>query len=90
MDIWFPSGDTGPAKSDLFHIRPSVPRVNNVRSNLPFGSPIAPFDHEAASGWRQGREADGDEVFLPPPTVRGDVARAMFYFSIRYPWRSTS
>jgi len=75
---------TGPAKSDLFHIRPSVPRVNSVRSNLPFGSPIAPFDHDAPSGWRQGREADGDEVFLPPPGVRGDVARAMFYFSIRY------
>ncbi len=75
---------TGPAKSDLFHIRPSVPRVNSVRSNLPFGSPIAPFDHDAASGWRQGREADGDEVFLPPLGVRGDIARAMFYFSIRY------
>ncbi len=75
---------TGPAKSDLFHIRPSVPRVNSVRSNLPFGSPIAPFDHDAVSGWRQGHEADGDEVFLPPPGVRGDVARAMFYFAIRY------
>lgn len=73
---------TGPGRTDLHHLRPCVPRINSIRSNLRFGVPEPPYDHDFA--WKQGADEDGDEVFLPPPEVRGDIARALFYFSVRY------
>lgn len=84
--LWPQSRGAGkePAKSDLFHLRSSVSAVNAVRSNLPFGSAEADIRATGDSGWEHGYESDGDEVFEPPVVVRGDIARAMFYFAVRY------
>lgn len=73
-----------PAKSDLYHLRSSVSRINATRANLPFGSAEVNLLAVGESGWEHGHEIDGDEVFEPPPPVRGDIARAMFYFAVRY------
>ena len=71
-----------PMKTDLFHLRPAVPRVNSTRSNHPFGVPVSKDDPKTA--WHVGPDEDGDTVFMPPPDHRGDISRSMFYFSVRY------
>lgn len=71
-----------PMKTDLFHLRPAVPRVNSTRSNHPFGVPVTADD--PATPWHVGRDAAGRTVFMPPPEHRGDISRSMFYFSVRY------
>ncbi len=71
-----------PMRTDLYHLRPAVPRVNSIRSNHPFGDPIPPYRHD--DGWKSGRDSSETSCFQPPKTVRGDVSRSMFYFSIRY------
>lgn len=76
-----------PRRSDIYHLRPSRPRVNQARANYPFGSPEGGLD---GGRWRVGQESDGDTVMLPPQGVRGDIARSLFYFSIRYDLRISS
>ncbi len=71
-----------PMRTDLFHLRPAVPRINSTRSNHPFGTPVA--EARPGAGWRVGRNEDGRTVFEPPPSVRGDVSRSIFYYSVRY------
>jgi endonuclease I len=69
------------ARSDLYHLRPARPKVNQKRGSLPFGTPV---NSTTTSSWLVGEESDGDEVFLPPDIVRGDIARSLFYISVRY------
>ena len=71
-----------PMKTDLFHLRPAVPRINSTRSNHPFGVPVTKGNSDTA--WHVGPDEDGDTVFMPPPDHRGDISRSMFYFSVRY------
>ncbi len=71
-----------PMRTDLYHLRPAVPRVNSIRSNHPFGNPEPPYRHD--EGWRSGQDSADSMCFQPPNTVRGDVSRSLFYFSIRY------
>ena len=71
-----------PMKTDLFHLRPARPRVNSTRSNYPFGVPRE--DDDPATPWHVGRDAEGNMVFMPPDSHRGDISRSMFYFAVRY------
>jgi endonuclease I len=71
-----------PMRTDLFHLRPAVPRINSTRSNHPFGTPS---NVERTEGqWKIGTNDSGKMVFEPPPSVRGDISRSLFYFSVRY------
>jgi deoxyribonuclease-1 len=70
-------GATGIARSDVHHLYPADSRANGVRGNLPFG------EVEAAS-WAQGGSECNGKVFQPRPEHRGNVARSIFYFAIRY------
>jgi endonuclease I len=72
-------------KSDMHHLFPSDSKANSVRANHIFG--------EAGNGGVRGMELcdpsgiDGSQgrfVFEPPREHQGNVARALFYFSIRY------
>ncbi len=72
-------------KSDLMILLPVGSRANSLRSNKAFGdvvtieSQVCP---PSALGWTsRGQKATR---FLTPSSVRGDVARATFYFAIRY------
>ncbi|SMD11450.1 endonuclease [Lentzea albidocapillata] len=79
--VWAKShGDFGTATgpgTDIHHLRPEDVSVNAARGNLDFdngGSPVS----EAP-----GSLADGDS-FEPRASVKGDVARMIFYMAVRY------
>ena len=65
-------------KVDLHHLYPSNSRSNSVRSNHPFG--------EVSGGELRGCKASkySEKTFEPADNHKGNVARAMFYFSVRY------
>lgn len=75
-------GATGKAKSDLHHLYPVKSRLNSKRNNYPF------CEVEDAT-WGQdgsyfGKSFSGTTCFEPPRLHKGELARAMLYFSVRY------
>ena len=84
---WF--GEASPMKSDLFHVYPTDARVNNARSNYPFGetsnrSAIA--SSPKALGYLGTSNFSGysGTVFEPVDQYKGDFARTYFYMVARY------
>lgn len=75
-------GARGTAKSDLHHLFPTTSSINSTRSNFPFCE-VAEVKWEG-EGSKMGRNDRGTICFEPPEHHKGDVARAMFYFAIRY------
>ena len=82
------------AVGDLHHLYPSDSPANSMRGNFPFGevsviknTPRC-FDNRQQmydSGAKLGTAKDGRPIVFEPPTVhKGNVARALFYFAIRY------
>lgn len=67
--------DSGPDNSDLHHLRPSDPDVNNDRANLNFGG---------AYGQPFGEVNDGGTVWYPGDADAGMIARQQFYMAVRY------
>jgi hypothetical protein len=85
----------GSAKSDLHHLWPARGDVNSARGNKPFGE----FAYSLATrlyadttdyGFAQAGadtllySAVSSKGFMPRASVRGDVARALFYFRAVY------
>ena len=64
-------------ESDLHHLFPVDSRANSIRSNHDFGEGGEPL-----YGCSLSRR--GDRLFEPPSEHKGNVARALFYFSVRY------
>ena len=76
----FTGSDNRFQKSDLHHLFPSDSRANGARGNNDFGiinSGRAPTNNCDASQTTGSR-------YQPPREHRGNVARAMFYFAVRY------
>lgn len=72
-------------KSDLFHLFPSDSHMNSIRSSFPFGDVAQEANvSKSCNKSRFGRGANGAPVFEPPASHKGNVARALFYFSMRY------
>ncbi len=70
-------GATGIAKADLHHLFPTDSKANSTRGSLPFGIVNNP-------NWEEGgSKCDGDK-FQVRPSFCGNIARAQFYFSVRY------
>lgn len=72
-------------KADLHHLYPTDPNANSERGNIPFGEnngrgltncPVSSKGHLGTGS--------GTSYFNPPAEHRGNVARALFYFSVRY------
>ena len=70
-------GATGTAKSDLHHLFITDSKANSRRSSYPFGWVTNPK-------WQEGGSKLGQGKFQPRECHRGNVARAIFYFSVRY------
>lgn len=66
-------------KSDLHHLYPSNSQANSTRGNIKFGltassQPLKNCEASQTTG----------KLFAPPAEYRGNIARAIFYFSVRY------
>lgn len=72
-------------KADAHHLFPSDSEMNSVRGNFPFGEVATDQKKLKCPQSRFGAsKTGGGLVFEPPPKHRGNVARALFYFSVRY------
>lgn len=74
-------------KSDVHHLYPTDSKMNSMRGNFPFGEVTQDTARLPCTdgGARLGRTKTGEgPVFQPPAAHRGNVARSLFYFSLRY------
>jgi deoxyribonuclease I len=81
-----PSVSTEAQKSDLHHLFPSDMNANSMRGNHPFGETMSndTVCGNAYLGEAAPIQSRGAQYFEPPHEFKGNVARALFYFSIRY------
>lgn len=74
-------------KSDMHHLYLTDSHANSTRGNTPFGF-IDIFDNRIITDSEGCKSrygfADYGEVYTPPAPHRGNVARALFYFSMHY------
>ncbi len=70
-------------KSDLHILLPEFANVNTQRSNHPFGY-VEKLTSSLCPGSALGKSTSGRTVFEPHDSIKGNVARALFYFSVRY------
>lgn len=72
-------------KSDLHHLFPSDSHMNSIRSSFPFGDVARDASvNKSCNNSRFGQGTNGGPVFEPPANHKGNVARALFYFAVRY------
>lgn len=73
-------------KSDLHHLFPSDMKANSTRSNNPFANVNGKFTHSECRDSKTGTAIDAPNIrsFEPPIEHKGNVARAIYYFSTRY------
>lgn len=72
-------------KSDLHHLYPTQSEMNSIRGNHKFGDVAVPDRALPCSTSKYGTASGSSEdIFEPPVAHKGNVARALFYFSVRY------
>jgi deoxyribonuclease-1 len=74
--------DTEPARGDLNHLFPTDSKANSRRNNNDYGWVETPTWTQGGS--KLGAGIGGVTVFEPRDQHKGNAARAMFYFSVRY------
>jgi endonuclease I len=72
-----------PMRSDIFHLYPTNSNANNTRGSFPFGKVVSNITWQQG-GSKLGNNSQGAIVFEPRDVHKGDVARAVLYFIIRY------
>ena len=70
---------SGPAYSDLHHIRACTPAMNSARGDKDFDD-----RRDAAGAAEVGGCWYTDTAWEPPDSAKGDVARAVLYMDVRY------
>lgn len=80
-----PSMDRNAQKSDLHHLFPADSEMNRIRGNMKFGEVDSPAFALKCSTAKMGSiKGRGGNYFEPPAAHKGNVARALFYFAVRY------
>lgn len=72
-----------PMRSDLHHLFPTEENANNYRSNYSFGIVVSNITWQQG-GSKLGKDFEGQTVFEPRDVHKGDVARCLFYFCVKY------
>lgn len=91
----FPQGffnGATPMKTDIHHVVPTDGWVNCKRSNFPFGEVSSPA-WTSANGSKLGANTYpgyAGTVFEPIDEFKGDIARMLLYFAVRYEDEVTS
>jgi len=80
------SYDKGMQKSDMHHLYPTDSDANNKRASHEFGMNENSRDELNVQGCDMSKLIGAGEglLFTPPSQHRGNVARSLFYFSVRY------
>lgn len=69
---------------DLHILYPSDSKVNSQRGNHLFGE-VEKSIYKVCGTAKKGLEKNSSKIYFEPPTpYKGNVARAMFYFSLKY------
>lgn len=76
-------------KSDLNHLFPTDTKANSIRGNYDFAdvtreNGAMEQDCSASKSGSSNEGGGSDDLFEPPTEHKGNVARALFYFSVRY------
>ena len=71
-----------PMVSDLHHLYPSEKDINNLRANHPFCE--VSYTSQERGGSKYGVGNGSITCFEPQDEHKGNVARSMFYFAVRY------
>ncbi|HEX9657023.1 MAG TPA: endonuclease [Bacteroidota bacterium] len=72
-----------PMRADLNHLYPTDETANSMRSNNPFGPVVSNITWQSG-GSKLGFNPNGLLAFEPRDIHKGDAARAVFYFMLRY------
>ena len=69
--------------SDLHHLRPTDPKLNSTRNNLPFGEVSGSYKTATSNSGKVGGYYNST-CFEPLDAVKGDVARILLYCHVRW------
>ena len=78
----FGGGESTSKKSDLYHLYPTDSKANSRRSSYNFGNVVNVKWSDGGS--KLGTDKNRKTVFEPKDDHKGNVARSLFYFSVRY------
>jgi endonuclease I len=81
---WF--NDASPMYSDLFNVYPTDGKINQIRSNYPYGE-VNVATYTSNNGSKLGANVFtgySGTVFEPADEYKGDLARTYFYMATRY------
>ena len=79
-------GSADPMQNDIHHVIPSDGYVNGQRGSLPFGT-VGSANWTSQNGSKRGTSSVagyGGQVFEPIDEFKGDIARMLLYFAVRY------
>ena len=71
-------------ESDLFHLYPTDTIANSFRGHLEFEEVYNTEKIPSCALSKRGMDSQNHFGFEPPDKVKGDLARSLFYFSVRY------
>ena len=74
-------GSANPMVSDLHHLFSTDENANNSRGNLAFGVATAPYEQPT---WNFPSLKGANNLYEPQNSHKGNCARAMMYFVLRY------
>jgi len=80
---------TYPMYSDLFFVVPTDARINQLRSNYPYAKAGSTVYYNFTNGSKQASNGTPNatytgRVFEPINEFKGDVARSLLYYAVRY------
>ena len=78
-----------PMYSDLFFVIPTDARINQLRSNYPYGVAGKTVNYNFTNGSKQAFNGTPNAIYTgriyePIDEFKGDVARSLLYFAVRY------